>query len=235
MNIGFGGEDGGGSYHSIYDTFDHYTRFGDPNFAYGIALAKIDGHAVLRLANADTLPFEFTNFAETVNRYASEVMKLTDTMRDDTRAANDIISNGMLLAVQDPTEKYVLPKAKDDVPFLNFAPLQNAVLKLTESARKFQKAGAGKTLSLEDRKRLDLAFIRADRSLTRESGLPRRTWFKHQIYAPGFYTGYGVKTLPAIREAIEQRDWKEAQEQIAIVAMTIERFAEEIDRARKLF
>lgn len=235
MNIGFGGEDGGGSYHSIYDSFDHYTRFGDPNFAYGIALAKVNGRAVLRLANADTLPFEFTNFAETVNRYASEVMKLTDSMRDDTRAANDIISNGMLLAVQDPTDKYVLPKAKDDVPFLNFAPLQNAVLKLTESARKFQKASAGKTLSSEDRKQLDLAFIRADRSLTREGGLPRRSWFKHQIYAPGFYTGYGVKTLPSIREAIEQRDWKEASEQIAIVSATIERFAEEIDRAAKIF
>jgi N-acetylated-alpha-linked acidic dipeptidase len=235
MNIGFGGEDGGGSYHSIYDSFDHYTRFGDPNFAYGIALAKVDGHAVLRLANADTLPFEFTNFAETVNRYASEVMKLTDSMRDDTRAANDVISNGMLLAVQDPIEKYVLPKAKDDVPFLNFAPLQNAVLKLTESSRKFQKASAGKTLSTEGRKQLDLAFIRADRSLTRDSGLPRRSWFKHQIYAPGFYTGYGVKTLPSIREAIEQRDWKEASEQIIFIAGVIDSFTAEIDRATRLF
>jgi N-acetylated-alpha-linked acidic dipeptidase len=234
MNIGFGGEDGGGSYHSIYDSFDHYVRFGDPNFAYGVALAKVCGHAVLRLADADTLPFEFTNFADTVNTYLNEVVKLTDTMRDDTRTANDIISNGMLLAVQDPTQKYVMPKPKDTVPFLNFAPLQNAVARLNESAKRFQKASVGKTLSAGDRRQLDLALINSERSMTSGDGLPRRGWFKHEIYAPGFYTGYGVKTLPSVREAIEQRDWKEASEQIMVVAHTIENAANAIDRATDL-
>src|SRR5437773_4248617 len=124
MNIGFGGEDGGGSYHSIYDSFDNYVRFIDPNFAYGIALSKVCGHAMLRLANADTLPFEFTNFADTVNRYANEVSKLADTMRDETRSSNEVISNGMLAAVQDPTQRYVVPKTRDEVPTLNFTPLQ---------------------------------------------------------------------------------------------------------------
>jgi N-acetylated-alpha-linked acidic dipeptidase len=235
MNIGFGGEDGGGSYHSIYDSFDHYTRFGDPDFAYGIALSKVIGHAVLRLANADTLPFEFTNFADTVNRYANEVMRLADTMRDETRIMNDQINNGMLLAVQDPTLKYTLPKAKEDVPFLNFAPLQNAVASLNESAKRFQKASAGKTLSAEARKQLDLALMNTERAMTRREGLPRRDWFRHQIYAPGFYTGYGVKTLPAIREAIEQRDFREANEQIAIVSRVIENAADAIDRAAKIY
>ena len=230
MNIGFGGEDGGGSYHSIYDSFDHYTRFGDPTFEYGVALAKVCGHAVLRLADADTLPFEFVNFADTVNMYAGEVMKLADTMRDDTRSANDAISNGMLAAVQDPTKKFVMPKPKDPVPFLNFAPLQNAVARLSESAKQYQKASGGKSLPADARRQLDLALMNTERSML-GSGLPRRDWFRHEIYAPGFYTGYGVKTLPGIREAIEQRDWKEATEQISVVARSIENASEAIDKA----
>jgi N-acetylated-alpha-linked acidic dipeptidase len=234
MNIGFGGEDGGGSYHSIYDSFDHYTRFGDPGFAYGIALAKVCGRAVLRLASAETLPFEFTNFADTVGRYASEVIRLADTMRDETRVMNEQINGGMLMAVQDPTQKYIVPKPKDDVPFLNFAPLQNAVAKLNESAKRFQKSSAGKTLPPAARRQLDLALINTERTLTRNEGLPRRDWFKHQIYAPGFYTGYGVKTLPSIREAIEQRDWREANGQIIIVARVIDNAAEGIDRATQV-
>jgi N-acetylated-alpha-linked acidic dipeptidase len=234
LNLGFGGEDGGGSYHSIYDSFDHFTRFVDPGFAYGAALSKVCGHAVLRFANADTLPFEFTNFAETVERYANEVTRLADTMRDETHALNDQINSGMYLAVQDPTQQFVVPKPREDVPFLNFAPLQNAVAKLNESAKRFQKAGSGKTLSPTAQRQLDLALINTERSLIRNEGLPRRDWFKHQIYAPGFYTGYGVKTLPAIREAIEQRDFREANEQIAIVARVIENAADAIDRAAQL-
>jgi N-acetylated-alpha-linked acidic dipeptidase len=235
MNIGFGGEDGGGSYHSIYDSFDHYTRFGDPGLAYGVALAKVCGHATLRLANADSLPFEFTNFAETVGGYATEVMRLADTMREETRATNQVISNGMLYAVQDPTETFVVPKEKGPVPFLNFAPLQNAIAKLKESAKRYQSEAKSKPITPADRRELDRLLYGSERLLTRKEGLPRRDWFKHQIYAPGFYTGYGVKTLPGIREAIEQRDWREATEQIEIAARTIERFAAEIDRAAKFY
>ena len=235
LNMGFGGEDGGGSYHSIYDSFDHYTRFGDFDFAYGVALAKVCGRSVLRLANADTLPFEFTNFADTVNQYSNEIMKMTDSMREETEAMNQMIENGMLKIVQNPKETFVIPKPKADVPFLNFAPLQNAVSKLQESANNFQTASKGKNLSLEQQKKLDEILMKTERFLTSNQGLPRRPWFKHQIYAPGFYTGYGVKTLPGIREAIEQRNWTEATEQINITAKTIENFAAEIDRAAKLF
>ncbi len=235
LNIGFGGEDGGGSYHSIYDSFDHYTRFGDPGFAYGIALAKVCGHATLRLANAETLPFDFTNFADTVNQYATEVTRLADTMREDTKAMNQMISNGMLKAVQDPSETFILPAEKENVPFLNFAPLQNAVLRLQESARKFQKAAAEKQIATPQQSSLDNLLYKTERTLTRSEGLPRRDWFRHQIYAPGFYTGYGVKTLPGIREAIEQRNWKEASEQLEVVSKTIENFAAEIDKATGMY
>src|SRR5688572_15415163 len=140
LNIGFGGEDGGGSYHSIYDSFDHYTRFGDPGFDYGVALAQVAGRVTLRFANADTLPFTFSNFADTVARYVKEVTKLADTMRDDTRTLNQQISSGMLKAVQDPTETFVVPDAKEPVPHLNFAPLQNSIARLNDSVRKYQAA-----------------------------------------------------------------------------------------------
>ena len=234
LNIGFGGEDGGGSYHSIYDSFDHYTRFGDPGLAYGIALAKVCGRATLRLANAEVLPFEFTNFADTVSGYANEVMKLADSMREETKTANQIISNGMLKAVQDPTETYIVPKTKDPVPFLNFSPLQNAIAKLNESAKKYQ-ISKGVNIPATRQIELERSLYGTERLLTRSEGLPRRDWFRHQIYAPGFYTGYGVKTLPGIREAIEQRDWKEAVEQIEVAARVIERFAAEIDKAAGMF
>ena len=233
LNIGFGGEDGGGSYHSVYDSYDHFTRFVDPGGAYGIALAKVCGRATLRLANAETLPFEYSNFADTVGGYANEVMRLADTMRDETISSNHILANGMLKAVQDPTETFVLPKEKAPVPFLNFAPLQNAISRLNESAKRYH-SGKGIRLSPSRQAELDRMLYGAERSLTRTEGLPRRDWFRHQIYAPGFYTGYGVKTLPGIREAIEQRDWKEATEQIEVAARTIERFAAEIDKAAAL-
>ena len=235
LNMGFGGEDGGGSYHSVYDSFDHYTKFGDFDFAYGVALAKVCGRAVMRLADADTLPFEFTNFADTINQYSGEIMKMTDAMREETDAMNGMIENGMLKNVQNPQEIFVVPRPKVEVPFLNFAPLQNAVAKLQDSAMNFQKVSKGKNLSPEKQKNLDQILMKAEQSLIGTQGLPRRPWFRHQIYAPGFYTGYGVKTLPGIREAIEQRNWTEAAEQINITSKTIGNFAAEIDKAGKLF
>jgi N-acetylated-alpha-linked acidic dipeptidase len=234
LNIGFGGEDGGGSYHSVYDSFDHYLRFGDPNFDYGVALARVCGHATLRLADAVVLPFEFTNFADTIAVYVREVTALTDQMREETRLQNQLVANGMWLAVQDPTEKIIAPKTKESVPYLNFSPLQNALAKLQESARNFQAATAGRQVPPAVSRQFDEILLKTERALTNPSGLPRRGWFRHQIYAPGFYTGYGVKTLPAVREAIEQRDWKEAAEQIGIVSQTLEAFAREIDKAANL-
>lgn len=234
LNLGFGGEDGGGSYHSIYDSFDHFTRFGDTDFQYGAALSKTCGHSVLRLANAEVLPFEFTNFAETVGQYVNEVIKLTDSMREETQAMNELINSGMLKSVQNPKENYVVPKTERPVPDLTFQPLQNAVIHLRESAEKFQTATKNKIFSPSVQRSLNETLLESERFLTNEKGLPNRDWFKHQIYAPGFYTGYGVKTLPAVRESIEQRDWIEAARQIRAVAETLENFASEIDKAVEL-
>ena len=232
LNLGFGGENAGGGYHSIYDSFDQYTRFGDPEFAYGVALASVTGRAVLRFANADVLPFTFNGYVDNVERYADEVQKLVDTMREETERKNMLIEKKAYELSADPKKTHIPPTPKDPVPYLNFAPLQNALAHLQDSATEYDKKLAkGLMLDTPDREPLNELLMGIEQMMTREEGLPRRSWFRHQIYAPGFYTGYGVKTLPGIREAIEERDWDEASEQIVIVSQTLERVAEGIDRA----
>jgi N-acetylated-alpha-linked acidic dipeptidase len=233
LDLGFGGEGEYGQYHSIYDSFDHYVRFMDPDFDYGIALARIAGRIVLRLAGAEVLPFEFSRPAATIGGYVDQVVRLAEDMRKETEERNARLDARDYEAVDNPAETWwVAPRRLDPVPYLNFAPLQNAVATLKKSAAAWEKAqGAASSLSAEDRKRLDAILMAVERSLTRKEGLPRRPWYTHHIYAPGFYTGYGVKTLPGVREAIEQRQWKEAEEQIGIAARVIETFAKEIDRA----
>jgi N-acetylated-alpha-linked acidic dipeptidase len=236
LSIDYGGEEEYGQYHSIYDSFDHYTRFGDPKFEYGVTLAKTNGRTVLRLANADVLPFEFERSAATIGRYADEVIKLADDLRKEAEERNRRLDDKVYQEVDDPTQTWVAPKRLDPVPYLNFAPLQNAVAAVKKSAADYGKAwsaatAGGKMPPTDVQARLDQVLMKTERALTRKEGLPRRSWFVHQVYAPGFYTGYGVKTLPAVREAIEQRKWQEAGEQIAIVAKVLEGYAKEIDRA----
>lgn len=225
LNIGFGGENQGGSYHSIYDSFDHYSRFGDPNFEYGVALAQVGGRATLRLANADVLPFDFSAFARTVSRYADEVEALTETMRNENAERNRLIAEGSLDAAHDPTLAWKAPVTREEVPHLNFAPVKNAVARLQAATASYQKARANRgAIPPETETRLNALLRNAERALTRPEGLPRRSWFRHQVYAPGFYTGYGVKTLPGIREAIEQKNWSEAEEQIGVASAALDRF-----------
>jgi len=232
MNVGFGGEGEGGEYHSIYDSFDHFTRFKDPNFAYGIALAQTMGRAALRLANADVLPFEFQNFSNTVAKYGTEVKQLADNLRVETEKQAKLLAEKRYEAVADPTETLLPPKAREAVPYLNFAPLDNALLKLEKSAQAYAQARQANAALPNDRKKeLDQLLYQAEQQLLSAEGLPRRPWYRHQIYAPGFYTGYGVKTLPGIREAVEERKWAEADEQIKRTAAAVARFAAQVNRA----
>jgi N-acetylated-alpha-linked acidic dipeptidase len=239
LNIGFGGESRGGVYHSLYDSFDHYSRFGDPGFQYGLALAKTSGRIVLRLANADRLPFEFTHFGRTVSGYLNEVELLTEEMRNATERKKLLLEEGRYRAAADPQRPYFPPKAEDPVPHLNFSPLQNSLTGLQESAQRYSEqlesmGTALVTLTPEQRQELNRILFQAERILTREQGLPGRPWFKHHIYAPGFYTGYGVKTLPGVREAIEARNWPEAEHQIEIASGILRQYAAQIDRASAL-
>jgi N-acetylated-alpha-linked acidic dipeptidase len=228
LNVGFGGEGDYGQYHSIYDSFDHYVRFMDPDFAYGMALAKLGGRITLRLAQAETLPFEFKDFADTVERYVSDLEKETEKMRRETDEQDAAIGAMAYAAVAPPGEVRVAPARKDPVPFLNFAPLRNAVQRLEQAAKQYDGAAAS---SPERQAAANAILQRAEQSLTREQGLPGHPWFKHFVYAPGLYTGYGVKTLPAAREAIEQRDWAGADAGIAATAEALSTYAREIERA----
>ena len=206
LNLGFGGEGGGGVYHSIYDSFFWYTHFSDTNFVYGRALSQVEGTVLMRLADSSILPFEFTGLAETIAGYAEELEKL-------------------------------VPKGTK----LDLAPLKAAQKTLAKSAQAYESAfgkaaAAGPVFdSGADRLRtLNRMLYQSERLLTDPEGLPRRPWFKHQLYAPGFYTGYGVKTLPYIREALEQKQWDEAAKGVEVVSQRLAALSAQIDKAAGL-
>jgi N-acetylated-alpha-linked acidic dipeptidase len=225
LNLGFGGEDGGGEYHSIYDSFDDYKRFKDPEFKYCLALAQTAGHAVLRMADADVLPFDFRNLQATIDRFTTELVDLNKSMHDGTAIDNQLIKANAYNLANDPTLHLKSPMAKDSVPNLDFGALKTALDSLNKSADKLATTWAQASQNSGNYAKLNEGLYRAEQELLDEGGLPRRRWFKHTIYAPGFYTGYGVKTLPGIREAMEQRNWTEAQQQIGVVAAAVTRLA----------
>ena len=205
LNIGYGGEGGGGVYHSIYDSYEHYKRFGDPKFDYGIALAKTGGRATLRLVESDVLPFDFKGFHKTLSGYLTEVTALIDNLRESTEVENQMIKEKRYVLAADPTKTYVPPVAKEAVPFINFSSLQNAISALEKSTTTFADLYAANPKPNTNLNKLNELLYQAEQKLLSPNGLPRRPWYKHTIYAPGFYTGYGVKTLPGVREAIHCR------------------------------
>ena len=227
LNLSYDGEDGGGIYHSVYDDFYWYTHFSDTQFVYGRALAQTVGTSVMRLADAGLLPLDFTNFADTVRKYVEELRTLLKKEQDETRERNKQIEEGVFAATADPRQVSIPPKMEEVPPYLNFAPLDNAVSSLSQGAGRYAKALAkarengGSTLDRAALDSVDKRLIESERRLTTREGLPRRPWYRHQIYAPGYYTGYGVKTIPAVREAIEEKQWKEADEQIVVVAKVL--------------
>jgi N-acetylated-alpha-linked acidic dipeptidase len=228
LNFGYGGEDGGGIYHSIYDDFYWYTHFSDTEFVYGRALAQTAGSAVMRLADADLLPFDFGDLADTIQTYVKELKTLAQKMQDDIRERNREIEEGVFKATNDPRQPLVPPEAETVPPHLNFAPLENAVETLNHSAGEYRKAleqanaKDGAALASASLAEVNRLLIESERKFLTSEGLPNRPWYKHQLYAPGFYTGYAVKTIPAVREAIELKQWKQADEAIVVVARVLQ-------------
>ena len=228
LNFGFGGEDQGGIYHSIYDDFYWFSHFSDTEFVYGRALAQAGGTAMMRLADADLLPFEFGDFADTVQMYLKELKALAQKSQDDIRERNREIEEGVFQATNDPSKPLVPPLSETVPPHLNFAPMENAVDTLNRSAAEYRNAveqinaKGSATPSAASLAEVNKLLIESERRLTNAEGLPNRSWFKHQLYAPGFYTGYEVKTVPAVREAIELKHWKQADEAIVVVARVLE-------------
>jgi len=226
-NIAFGGEGGGGSYHTLYDTYEHYTTWRDPGLVYGVSLAQVAGRATLRLANSQRLPFEFSGFVDNIDLYISELEDLADTMRKDTSKQNNRIADGTYAAALDPTKTIVPPKIKDNVPYFSFSPLKNALAKLKDSVADFESYAE---MNKQTTQEINNLLYTVERLMIREEGLPGRDWYKHYIYAPGYYTGYGVKTIPAVREAIEQRKYDQVEKQIHLSAEVIENIALRVNK-----
>ena len=236
-DIGFNGEGVGGEYHTCFDTYDHFSRYIDPEHDYGVTLAQVCGRIALRLADADILPFDFNAQAETLNGYIAEVVKLTDKERAQTELNNRLIAENRYKIAADPTLTYIQPEAKPPVPQLGFAPLLSAGKELNTVAAKFHQtleATAMDQLPTDTLANLNQLIYQSERTLISEQGLPRRPWYRHQIYAPGYYTGYGAKTLPGVREAIEQHQWQEAEEQIQQTAAALQRLTKQLTAAEKL-
>jgi N-acetylated-alpha-linked acidic dipeptidase len=227
-NLGYGGEDeGGGQYHSVYDDFYYYTHFQDTEFVYERALAQTAGTMMMRMADADILPYQFTDQADTIHTYVTEVKKLADTMRTQIKDRNTDLADGVYKAAADPKKTSVPPPVDIVPPYFNFAPLDQASDDLTAAAADYEKAFTAHADNADPK--VNAILLELEHALTDPVGLPNRPWFENMVYAPGFFTGYGVKTLPAVREAIEQKQWSAVDPQIARTAAAIER---EVDKVK---
>ena len=241
LNVEYAGllQSDGGVSHSNYDSYDHYVRFGDPTHAYGIAEAQTVGHIVLRLADASVLPLQFGPFAATVQGYVTELHELADRRARATEDLTRLLDRDAFRLATDPLQPVLAPEREAPVPALNFAVLDEASVRLNQSAREYDDryarfiAADGK-LSATRAKRLNDLLRGMERSLTSERGLPGREWHKHLIYAPGLYTGYVAKTLPGVREAIEQTRWDDANRFIVLTAEALERYTQRLREAREL-
>jgi N-acetylated-alpha-linked acidic dipeptidase len=233
LNVGYGGEgSGGGVYHSAYDTWEHHSKFVDPGFAYAGALAKTTGRLVLRMSESDLPVQRYSDFANTVSTYLDEVKKLADHKRDDQVAQAKAFAANAFKLSDDPTLSSGPPTALKVVPYFNFAPIENAVVRLKASAKAYDAALAAKGAALPAAKKTKLVELagRTEQALLMEPGLPGgRGWYKNMIYAPGRLTGYGAKTLPGVREAIEDERWTDVDTYAAMIAKALTAYADRLD------
>ncbi len=236
INLGFGGEsEQGGIYHSAYDTFEHFVRFGDPQFAFGVALSQTAGRLALREADAEVLPFHFTSFADTVGIYVDELKKLAADTRTRIDATNKLVRSGAFETAADPTLTSVAPAVEDLPPKFDFGELDGAEARLKTAAKAYDEALAhADALSPAKRNALNAELQSVDQALIAPEGLPGRPWYKNLAYAPGVLTGYGSKTLPGVREALEAHRWGEAQAYIGRTAKALDAYSARIGRATRL-
>ena len=237
LNVGFGGEgEVGGVYHSAYDTWEYYSRFADPGFVYSAVLAKTVGRLVLRMADADVPVQRYADFAETITRYLGEVRKLADNKRDAAEAQAKMISSDAFRLADDPTKTRGAPTALKSVPHFNLAPLENAADRLTKSAKAYDAALTANASKLSEatKGRLFEATRETEQTLALDIGLPGRSWYKNMIYAPGAFTGYGAKTLPGVREAIEEERWDDVDRYAMLTATALNAYSDKLDASVRL-
>jgi N-acetylated-alpha-linked acidic dipeptidase len=229
LNLGFGGHDHGGEYHTNFDTYQHYERFKDPGFEYGAALSKVAGRAALRLANADVLPYDFDRLHKTIEGYLKDLMNFNNNYRETAQMESLALNDRFYQLAKDPSAPLLPPMVSPEVPLLDFSAVTLALQQLEMAAQKAKSHWEKSKTYGNKLAQLNKKLYQAEQQLLNEEGLPRRKWYRHSLYAPGFYTGYGVKTLPGVREAMEQKNFKEATEQIQLLAQAIERLARHLN------
>ena len=232
INVAYGGEgSGSGVYHSAYDTWEHHSRFVDPGFAYAGALARTAGRLVLRMAESDLPVQRYSDFANTVSNYLDEVKKLADRKRDEQTAQAKMFAANAFKLSDDPTLSSGPPTPLKAVPYFNLAPIENAITRLRASAKAYDAALAAKGAALPAARKGQLVELagRTEQALLMEPGLPGRGWYKNMIYAPGRLTGYGAKTLPGVREAIEDERWADVDTYAALIGKALAAYADRLD------
>jgi N-acetylated-alpha-linked acidic dipeptidase len=234
LDVSFGGEgERDGVYHSRYDTFEHHSRFVDPGFVYDVLLARTAGRLVLRVADAKVPVQNEAGFADAVSDYLGQVKKLADNKREEAETQAKLLHDRAFQLAADPTKSSGIPTALDRVPHVEFAPLEDAVDRLKRSAKSYDDALAKNAVSLSGARlaRLQLLMLDVDQTLAPSVGLPGRSWYKNLIYAPGRFTGYGAKTLPGVREAIEDRRWADANRYARLTAEALNAYSDRLDKA----
>lgn len=240
LNLEFGGEARqGGVYHSRYDSFDHFIRFGDPTFAYEVALAKVAGHVVLRAADAKVLPMRFGDFSATLDRYVAQLHKEADSERKAAIAQHALLDAHAYGLAADPLHPVAPPERLSDVPRIDLAPLDTAASKLKESAQAYEKAygaraDAGLELAPDQLAKVNRLMGTLEQKLLDAQGLPGRPWYRNMIQAPGELTGYAPKTLPAVHEALDARDWQRADKYAAVTAQVLDGYRAQLDQLTAL-
>jgi N-acetylated-alpha-linked acidic dipeptidase len=236
LDIGFGDEDEGDQYHSIYDDFYWYTHFADTDFVYGRALGQTAGTTIMRMADTDLLPYDYAPQAETIAKFETDLEKLLKDKQEEFTERNLEIQEGAFTATADPHKTSVPPPAEIVPPFMNFAPMKNSIELLKKGADRYSRALAkfksgSATISPPSLDTVNADLLAISRLFLNEKGLPERPWFKNQIYAPGAYTGYGAKPIAAVREYMDEKKWQQADAQIPMVAQVIENIAGGINKA----
>jgi N-acetylated-alpha-linked acidic dipeptidase len=237
LDLGFGGEDDGDQYHSVYDDFHWYTTFVDTDFAYGRALSQTAGSAIMRMADADWLPMDYAPQVDAIAKYETELEKLLKDKQEEFAERNLELKEGVFVATNDPRRPLKPPPSETVPPYIDFSQMKNAIDALRTSAEHFSediadfKAKGSPALSQKSLDLINADLLRISRLFLNQKGLPERPWFKNQIYAPGAYTGYGAKPIAAVREYMDQKKWREAESQVPQVSRVIEDAAAGIDKA----
>ena len=240
LHVEFSGEgDDAGIYHSRYDSFDHFVRFGDPGLQYEVALAEVAGHIVLRTADAQVLPVRFTDFSATLDRYLTELHAEVAAERTAATRQHELLDADAYRLAADPTRPVAPPERLSDVPSIDLTPLDVAARRLQQSAQAYQaaydaSAAAGLAIAPRQLRAVNALIGTMEQRLLAGAGLPGRPWYENVMQAPGKLTGYAPKTLPAVREALEARDWGGAERHAASTAQVLDGYRAQLDRLTAL-